>query len=436
MPREQHQHQEPKRKSRWAPVDQPVVFPRTFPAMVPATLSEEEMDALVVRLRIDEITSKLVSGQLDLDYSDDRSPSPDPTYDGQGKRTNTREMREREALQRERHLLVQRALSISSTFRPPIDYRPVVLRKTKKIFIPIEKFPDYNFIGLIIGPRGLTQKEMEKESGAKIAIRGKGSVKEGKGRSDGKSSIYAEDEKLHVLITADTDESLNKASHLIEKLLTPLEEGKNEHKRNQLRRLAEINGTLRDNTRMGREFEDEESSMNVFCKICNQNSHPTRDCPLRNNANDDLSDSSGPFDRRSQFKNHLAELEEISTDSNDRLADLESNLYSVYERFMREIGLEPSPPVRPLSDSLNLSHSNGNSPLPPPPPSSSSQRPNFPPGPPPPSSGSSPFGSRPPPPPSAQPSSSPYGPPSSSPYGPRQPAPPSSSPYGPPPSWH
>ena len=439
----------PARKSRWAPSDQPVVLPRNFPSMVPTTLKDEEMDALVIRLRIDEITTKLVSGQLDLDFSDDRSPSPDPTYDGQGKRTNTREMRERDALHRERHLLVQKALMLSSHFRPPPDYRPVILRKTKKIFVPVDKFPDYNFIGLIIGPRGLTQKEMEKESGAKIAIRGKGSVKEGKGRSDTRASMYSEDEKLHVLITADSDESLNKASALIEKLLTPLEEGKNEHKRNQLRRLAEINGTLRDNTRLAREFEKEEEGMGiVYCKICNENSHPTRDCPLRNNASD-VPDS---FDRRNQFRNQMAELEEMSTDFNDRIAELESSLYGVYEQFMREIGLEPSPPARPSGQSR------GN---PPPPPSSSSSS-SFPDDgdmqdegsfnprsahggqggnpPPPPSRHSLPFGS--------SPSPSPYGPPSSSfsgsPYGPRgggggggRGGPPShSSPYGPSSSWH
>ncbi len=50
-------------------------------------------------------------------------------------------------------------------------------KKTRKLYIPIKKYPEYNFIGLIIGPRGITQKNMERETGAKIAIRGRGSVK-------------------------------------------------------------------------------------------------------------------------------------------------------------------------------------------------------------------------------------------------------------------
>ena len=43
----------------------------------------------------------------------------------------------------------------------------------------------FNFFGLIIGPRGNTQKRMQAETNTKIAIRGRGSVKEGAVR-DGK----------------------------------------------------------------------------------------------------------------------------------------------------------------------------------------------------------------------------------------------------------
>jgi hypothetical protein len=50
---------------------------------------------------------------------------------------------------------------------------------------------------------------MERETGAKIAIRGKGSVKEGRSRRDGKADP-SETEELHVLIIADTDEAADK----------------------------------------------------------------------------------------------------------------------------------------------------------------------------------------------------------------------------------
>ena len=66
---------------------------------------------------------------------------------------------------------------------------------------------------------------METESGAKIAIRGKGSVKEGKGRSDAAHTSNQE-EDLHCLIMADTEDKVNKAKkaihNVIETVSTPL----------------------------------------------------------------------------------------------------------------------------------------------------------------------------------------------------------------------
>lgn len=43
----------------------------------------------------------------------------------------------------------------------------------KKIYLP--KNTGVNYIGMLIGPKGLYQKRLEEESGCKILIRGKGS---------------------------------------------------------------------------------------------------------------------------------------------------------------------------------------------------------------------------------------------------------------------
>jgi hypothetical protein len=47
----------------------------------------------------------------------------------------------------------------------------------KKIYIP--QTTGVNYIGMLIGPKGLYQKRLEEESGCKILIRGKGSQKQG-----------------------------------------------------------------------------------------------------------------------------------------------------------------------------------------------------------------------------------------------------------------
>lgn len=159
---------------------------------------------------------------------------------------------------------------------------------------------------------------METESGAKIAIRGKGSVKEGKGRSDAAHTSNQE-EDLHCLIMADTEDKVNKAKQLIHnvietvifwhlylaalKLIYPLQaasipEGQNELKRNQLRELAALNGTLRDDENQAcqncgqighRKYDCPEQrnfTANIICRVCGNAGHMARDCPDRQRGQD------------------------------------------------------------------------------------------------------------------------------------------------------
>lgn len=166
-------------------------------------------------------------------------------------------------------------------------------------------------VGLLIGPRGNTLKKMETESGAKIAIRGKGSVKEGKGRSDAAHTSNQE-EDLHCLIMADTEEKVNKAKKLIHNVIetvrfpvhlqiiftnsekaASIPEGQNELKRNQLRELAALNGTLRDDENQAcqncgqighRKYDCPEQrnfTANIICRVCGNAGHMAKDCPDR-----------------------------------------------------------------------------------------------------------------------------------------------------------
>jgi hypothetical protein len=241
-----------------------------IPTFVPYGMSTEALEAFLIRVRLEEISRRLVTDII-VDTSECRSPSPDPTYDSNGKRANTRDQRIKEKLQNERIQLIEYAMAKYPSFRPPADYKPEAKKFTRKIFIPINEYPEYNFIGLIIGPRGLTQKRMEKETNSKIAIRGKGSVKPGKGRKDGKSNP-GEEEELHVLITAESEESLNRAAEMVSKLLVPVEEGKNDLKREQLRELARIHGTLRDDDRAYNPQEQLAATLTEKLReFCNQN---------------------------------------------------------------------------------------------------------------------------------------------------------------------
>mmetsp|Transcript_10666 Transcript_10666/g.23578 ORF Transcript_10666/g.23578 Transcript_10666/m.23578 type:complete len:720 (+) Transcript_10666:154-2313(+) len=223
----------------------------------------------------------------------DRSPSPPPIYGHDGTRKNTRAYRWREKYSEERHVCLEHIMELIPSMRPPgfISKR----KRHRKISIPVEEYPTYNFIGLIIGPRGKTQKDMENKTGCKIAIRGKGSVKEGaRGRRNGQS-MDGDDEKLHVLITGDDPTAIDAAAEMITSMLVVIDDEKNVHKQNQLRELALLNGTLKDEEwchvcgdKGHKDFECPKrfsmggrSKILVKCAICGDTSHPTRDCAMK-----------------------------------------------------------------------------------------------------------------------------------------------------------
>lgn len=61
---------------------------------------------------------------------------------------------------------------------PEAEGEPVQLQE--KIYVPVEEHPEYNFVGRLLGPRGMTAKQLEQETGCKIMIRGRGSMRDKK----------------------------------------------------------------------------------------------------------------------------------------------------------------------------------------------------------------------------------------------------------------
>lgn len=291
-----------------------------LPTAITSNMTNEQLEAYALYMRLEEIGQKLRIGDL-VPLDGERSPSPPPQYDNFGRRTNTREIRYRKRLEDERHRLINKAMCTIPDFKPPVDYR----RPTKtqdKIYVPVNDYPEINFIGLLIGPRGNTLKKMEAESGAKIAIRGKGSVKEGKGRNDSSSASNLE-EDLHCLVMADTEDKVRHAIKLIEDIIetaASVPEDQNDLKRQQLRDLATLNGTLRDDENQvcqncgnigHRRFdcpERQNYTVNIVCRICGNAGHASRDCMMRNDPEvlRQLNNGNDAADR--EYENLMLEL--------------------------------------------------------------------------------------------------------------------------------
>ncbi|XP_061388163.1 protein held out wings isoform X2 [Musca vetustissima] len=130
-----------------------------------------------------------------------------------------------------------------------------VVSLNEKVYVPVREHPDFNFVGRILGPRGMTAKQLEQETGCKIMVRGKGSMRDKKKEdaNRGKPNWEHLSDELHVLITVEDTENrakikLAQAVAEVQKLLVPQAEGEDELKKRQLMELAIINGTYRDTT--------------------------------------------------------------------------------------------------------------------------------------------------------------------------------------------
>ncbi|KAK0552132.1 hypothetical protein OC846_001803 [Tilletia horrida] len=274
-----------KRRSRWGDASDKVDVPTAITAQV----SQGDLEKYAIQVRLEEIANKLRTGDF-IPPDRERSPSPIPTYDQHGRRTNTREVRYRKKLEDERVELIDRQMKLDPNYRPPAEYHAARRnnRPQEKVYLPLKEFPEINFFGLLVGPRGNSLKRMERESGAKISIRGRGSVKDGKGRGG-----EEDEEEMHCVVQADEESKVKHCVKLINEIIataasTP--ETNNDHKRNQLRELAALNGTLRDDENQicqncgekgHRKFEcpkERNWTANIICHRCGGQGHLARDC--------------------------------------------------------------------------------------------------------------------------------------------------------------
>ncbi|CDI96831.1 protein quaking [Echinococcus multilocularis] len=150
---------------------------------------------------------------------------------------------------RERLFHKNGSIQMSNTDLPDPSGQIVTLQR--KVYIPVKENPTYNFVGRLLGPRGLTAKQMEQDLGCKIMVRGKGSMRD-KRKEDqnrGKPNWEHLQEDLHVLVSVEDYESraelrLQRAVNAItifleQGLRTP--EDKDLLKQTQLMELAVLN---------------------------------------------------------------------------------------------------------------------------------------------------------------------------------------------------
>ncbi|XP_061597058.1 KH domain-containing, RNA-binding, signal transduction-associated protein 1b [Cololabis saira] len=78
------------------------------------------------------------------------------------------------------------------------------IKLKERVLIPVKQYPKFNFVGKILGPQGNTIKRLQEETGAKISVLGKGSMrdkaKEEELRKGGEPKYAHLSMELHVFI--------------------------------------------------------------------------------------------------------------------------------------------------------------------------------------------------------------------------------------------
>jgi splicing factor 1 len=292
----------PKRKSRWSeckvskrgkrwglPDDKP--YKPLCYVDLPMGLTEREIDQFLREQRLEDLHRKIQAHELEDHDPDIRPPSPPPVYDKAGNRLNTRDIRIRKAMTAEYNRLIRYMIKHVEGYLPPVDWKPAKL--LKKIIIPIEKFPQAPFMGVIIGPRGVNHKRLQDTTGCKIFIRGRDIGD--KWQSDEEAVM-----PQHVHIEGETEEQILHAERLVEPLLNP-ESPEFEYARTHgMQQLAMVNGfTLnKAEQRCGicgalghLGFECPETNTqnykmaNVVCTICGDKGHVASDCKKQMETN-------------------------------------------------------------------------------------------------------------------------------------------------------
>ncbi|XP_057515826.1 splicing factor-like protein 1 isoform X2 [Amaranthus tricolor] len=165
--------------------------------------------------RVDQITEQLKSGSLGSDNQSSKSDRDGPDSELPSMQIEFK----LQTLELERREAIGEIMKLNPNYKAPFDYHPVV--REAKVPIPVKAHPDYNFLGLVYGSDGETQKRLEKETGTRILVCGTKSETKEKVEitaSDGNELLHSCDE-VYVQISGDTYEKVDAAAALIELLL-------------------------------------------------------------------------------------------------------------------------------------------------------------------------------------------------------------------------
>ncbi|XP_063680923.1 KH domain-containing, RNA-binding, signal transduction-associated protein 2-like [Bolinopsis microptera] len=140
------------------------------------------------------------------------------------------------------------------------DGANVIVKASGKVYLPVQENPDarmsgmpqdFNFVGRLLGPRGLTLQRLQADTRTKMTVLGRGSMRDKQKEDELRSKPKHEHllEELHVLIEVEgapgvAEARFHAASAEIKHICLPVDPLHDQIKNEQLRELAVLNGTF------------------------------------------------------------------------------------------------------------------------------------------------------------------------------------------------
>lgn len=154
--------------------------------------------------------------------------------------------------------MIEECQRMNIGFMTPYDWKP--MKKSRRIYLPEYDNPELNYVSLVIGHRGKTQRILEEKSGCRISVQGRMA-------SRNKRPGQYMDEQTHVLVQAETEKELLRGCEMVQSVLR----GENVHT---------IDGRGSGNfIQAGNELVAVEAILRDFCENCREEGHKAWACP-------------------------------------------------------------------------------------------------------------------------------------------------------------
>ncbi|KAL5099204.1 hypothetical protein RYX36_003531 [Vicia faba] len=164
---------------------------------------------LALQIRVDQISKQLESDNLEIGATQNSTlVDENPDENKSGSQVNSKKS---EMLELEKRETIGEILKLDPSYKPPPGFKPLL--KEHSIPLPYHIYRSENILGD-------NQKRLEKETGAKIKIRGTKADTGEKGEIKPGTDVQCNYKEMHVNMTADSFDKVDAAISIVELLIS------------------------------------------------------------------------------------------------------------------------------------------------------------------------------------------------------------------------